>query len=223
MASAFISDLGLSKRCFAVTVSRGSGDAANKTLGAKVTGVVHSAEGLSFTLQPAALPMPVPEEAAAGARLVSLGARLSGEVLTVRGLPEGTYRLFIDGTEVGSYDAAALATKVELADHPKTLLYQQAQRVAVLNARRHAESVLPIRELWRWRKIVARVRADLAAHPDDPLLQRRLTAHSRHLEDFDADLAKYQAVGRAIEDEIYQANQPPKLNFRLERATRVGP
>src|SRR5262249_47923288 len=103
----------------------------------------------------------------------------------------------------------------------KTPQYQQAVRVAALNAKRQAESELPIRALWRWRKIVDRVRADLTAHPGDAQIERRLAAHGEHVRNFDADLAKYELAGRAIEDEIYRANQPPLLRFRLVRIADI--
>lgn len=219
MAYSLVSDLGLSKRSSTIEITRGTGsEAVAKVTGGKITEARYTDTGLEFTFHPAGLPMAVPGAAKAGASLIPLGHRLSYEALHVHGLAAGRYQLFINDQPVGEYTADTLASKLELENNERTPQYQQAMRVAALNAQRHEQSVLPLRDLWRFRKIVQRIRNDLAASPNDDAIKRRLAVHGKKVENFDADAAKYEALGKALEDQIYQENQPQPLRFRITRA-----
>ncbi len=219
MAYSLVSDLGLSKRSSTIEITRGTGsEAVAKVTGGKVSETRYTETGLEFIFHPAGLPMAVPEAAKAGAALIPLGHRLSYEALYVHGLAAGRYQLFINDQIIGEYSADTLASKLELESNERTPQYQQAVRVAALNAQRHEQSELPLRDLWRYRKIVQRIRNDLAASPNDEAIQRRLAVHGKKVENFDADAAKYEAIGKALEDQIYQSNQPQPLHFRITLA-----
>lgn len=223
MAYALASDLGLSKRSSTIEITRGTdGAAVAKVTGGKIAEARYGDAGVEFTFHPAGLPMSVPEDAKAGAALIPLGHRLSYEALYVHGLAPGRYQLFINEQLIGEYPADVLASKLELQSNERTPQYQQAEQVAALNARRNAESVTPLRDLWRFRKIVQRIRAELAATPNDEAIQRRLVVHGEKVKNFDADIAKYEAVGQALEDQIYQANQPQLLRFKITLAAADG-
>ena len=219
MAYSLVSDLGLSKRSSTIEITRGAGgDAVAKVAGGRVTETRYTDRGLEFIFHPAGLPMSVPQAAKAGAALIPLGHRLSYEALYVHGLAAGRYQLFINDQLIGEYAADTLASKLELESNERTPQYQQAVRVAALNSQRNEQSVLPLRDLWRYRKIVERIRTDLAAATNDKTIQRRLAVHGEKVKNFDADAAKYEAIGKALEDEIYQANQPQPLRFKITRA-----
>lgn len=219
MAYALASDLGLSKRSSTIEITRGADSSAvAKATGGKIAEARYHDAGLEFTFHPVGLPLPVPEAAKAGAALIPLGHRLSYEALYVHGLAPGRYQLFINDQLIGEYSADVLASKLELQSNERTPQYQQAMRVAALNAQRTEQSVLPLRDLWRFRKIVQRIRTDLAANPNDEAIQRRLAVHGEKVKNFDADIAKYEAVGKALEDQIYQANQPQPLRFKITLA-----
>jgi lysophospholipase L1-like esterase len=216
MAYSLVSDLGLSKRSSTIELTRGAGgDAVSKVTGGKITDARYTATGIEFIFHPAGLPMSVPEAAKAGAALIPLGHRLSYEALYVHGLAAGRYQLFINDQPIGEYAADTLASKLELETNERTPQYQQAVRVAALNAQRNEQSVLPLRDLWRYRKIVQRIRNDLAVSPNDEAIQRRLAVHGEKLKNIEADATKYEAIGKALEDQIYQANQPQPLRFRI--------
>lgn len=218
MAYAFASDLGLSKRCSTIDLSRGTGDAAvAKVTGGKVTDARYLADGVEFTFHPVSLPLPVSPDAKVGADLIPLGHRLSYEAIYIHNLPAGRYSLQIEDREIGVYTAATLESKLELENIESTPQYQQAARVMELNARRNVETVVPLRDLWRAQKTLARTRRELAAAPDDPALKKRITAYERKLSDFDQQVAELKRQSQAIEDEIYLANQPRPLHFRLVR------
>lgn len=92
-------------------------------------GVIH------FNYLPEALPFPIDEPAREALQWVPLVEALNREMLTISDLPEGLYRLDIDGNTVGEFTAAALAQGVNLAmeDTPQK---QQAQ--ALLKIYKHA-------------------------------------------------------------------------------------
>src|SRR6185436_7553557 len=95
--------------------------------------------------------------------------------------------------------------------------YQQAVRVAELNARRNTECVVPLRDLWRAKKTLDRTKRELAAAPGDEKLQKRATSYERKLADFDGQIEALESKGRRMEDEIYQINQPQPLHFKITR------
>jgi lysophospholipase L1-like esterase len=224
MAYSLVSDLGLSKRSSTIEITRGAGgDAVAKVTGGTITETRYTDSGIEFVFHPTGLPMSVPEAAKAGAALIPLGHRLSYEALYVHGLAAGRYQLLINDQLIGEYTADTLASKLELESNERTPEYQQAVRVAALNAQRNEQSVLPLRDLWRYRKIVERIRTDLAASPNDDAIKRRLAVHGEKVKNFEADIAKYEAIGKALEDQIYEANQPQPLRFKLVLAAADKP
>lgn len=103
----------------------------------KVTNLKASPGELSFDCLEAALPFPVPAGTQAALKLVPFQQDLNEELLKVTGLADGKYTLSIDDQAVGQYDAAELASGVNLAVNTKTPQYQQALAVDALNTKRH--------------------------------------------------------------------------------------
>ena len=218
MAYAIASDLGLSKRCSTIDVSRGSGDAAVvKVTGGKVTDARYVADGLEFTFHPASLPLPVPEAARVGASLIPLGHRLGYEAIYLHGLPAGAYALSINDQPIGNYTAAVLESKLELENIESTPQYQQALQVMELNAKRNIEVVVPLRDLWRAQKTLLRTRRELAASPDDAALKKRITAYERKLANVEEQIAEFETKSKVFDEAIYKVNQPQALQFRIVR------
>jgi len=206
------------KRCSTIDVARGKRDAAVvKVTGGKVTDAHYTADGLEFTFHPQCLPLPVPEPARIGAGLIPLGHRLSYEAIYLHGLPAGNYGLSIDDTPIGTYAAATLESKLELESIETTPEYRQAVEVMELNARRNTEAVLPLRDLWRAQKTLTRTRGELAAAPSDEALKKRITAYERKLSNFEEQIATWETKARELEEQIYEANRPRPLRFRLIR------
>jgi hypothetical protein len=224
MASAFASDLGLPKGGCAIELSRTEGGAPTaKATGGKITDEHFTSEGLEFKFQPLSLPMPVPAAAKDGADMIPRGQKLSSEVLRIHGLAPGNYRLLINGSEIGVYAADVLDSELELEGNARTPQNQQAGRVAELNAQRNEQVVAPLRDLWRARKTLERTKRELAAAPEDATLKKRAFSYERKLHDFDSQIEALDAKSKTLEDQIYQANQPQVLSFRLERVPTTNP
>jgi hypothetical protein len=58
------------------------------------------------------------------------------EMLTITDLKPGSYKLLIDGNEIGTWDAKDLAAGINLAEQTRTPQYQQAVAIRELNEER---------------------------------------------------------------------------------------
>lgn len=118
--------------------------------GCTVEDIRSNAAGVEFVCREQALPFVIPQEGgmqgasfwgiagkaaaqieeAGGAPLIPFQTELNREILCVTGLPSGSYEVRIDGVVIGTYDAALLATGVNLAENSKTPQYAQALALA---------------------------------------------------------------------------------------------
>ncbi len=118
-------------------VSRMAVDAGNGRVttsdNATVSDVAKKADGVTFTALEKALPYPVHPRAAQIAPYLPIEAEMNQEILSVGGLPEGTYAVKIDGTEVGRFAAQELAKGINLAMNDKTPQYKQAGKALWTN------------------------------------------------------------------------------------------
>lgn len=123
--------------CVSTTVLAADSAKIIEQVNCKVSNLKASQEEVSFDSLEAALPFPVPLGAHGAMKLVPFQQELNEEFLKVSGLADGKYKLFIDDQAVGQYDAAELASGVNLAVNTKTPQYQQALAVDALNTKRH--------------------------------------------------------------------------------------
>ncbi len=218
MAFALLSDLGVPRMVSNITLSRAADNTlASKAVGGTISDARYTSDGLEFTFAAAGLPLAVPEDAQIGAKLTSLGHRLSREAVEVHGLAPGKYQLLIDGEPVGRYDASTLERFVELQGNAKTPQYRQAQAVVALNEERNKSVMQPLRNLWRDKKILNRSKIQLSATPDNEKLKETVAGLEKKLANFDEQVAALDAQAKAFEDRIYQQNQPPARKYQLVR------
>ena len=218
MATAIIDNLGLPRQVSNIQiVGRDGRDAQVNARGGEVTGLNWGENRIEFQWQAESLPWVVPEDAQLGAELTKLGHRLSREAIEVHGLAPGRYVLSIDGTEVGSYTHVQLARHVELQSNSETPQYAQAMEVAILNKQRNEGPVRGLRGEWSRFQGFARTRRSAEGSPDDAQLQTRLAELTAQIEGMDERAAEHEAAAREIEDQIFQANQPPARTYVLER------
>ena len=109
-----------------VDVGTGRGTAVN----ADVSDVKTGSGEVSFSVLAKALPFPVPARAKGFVSECEVEAKLNDERLRVTGLDDDTtYRLTIDGEEVGTWRGAQLGQGIGLGFNERTPQYRQAQRV----------------------------------------------------------------------------------------------
>lgn len=112
----------------------------------KVSAVKRSAGGISFDYLAKALPYPCDSVAEHGwgnvhpqrdaLKIVPFTEEFNQELLRVRGLAEGDYRLVIDGQPVAQFSAEAFAKGINMATLTNTPQYRQACEVMYLNEER---------------------------------------------------------------------------------------
>ncbi|MEQ8853648.1 SGNH/GDSL hydrolase family protein [Gimesia sp.] len=222
MAFALLSDMNVQRQVSRITVSKKTnGEATSTARGGKLSDLTFSDDGVSFTWQADSLPWVVPAEAKLGAELTKLGHRMSQESLSIHDLPPGRYELSIDGEVVGQYSNTTLARHVELQGNPKTPQYQQAMQVALLNKERNEGPVKNKRNTWRVFQVYARMKRELDAQGDqkDEKSVAKLAELDKRLADQDRVIQESEAAAKALEDKIYEINQPEARKYVLKKVT----
>lgn len=163
---------------------------------------------VSYTVKTKALPWAVIGDAPIGARLTRAGHTLGQESHIVVGLKSGRYDLVINGQNVGVFDERMFAVHAEIEDDPDSPTYQQAQRVFALNKKRNDEAIHPLRDLYGQRK--GRLR--------NARTKNDMKEFEAWLPEFRAKEAALVKKAEEIENEIYQANQPPVLKVEVKPA-----
>ena len=219
MATAIINDLGVPRQVSNInlTLPAGEGKPQARATGGKVSDLQVTPEGVSFTFEAESLPWVLPEDARLGAKLTRLGHRLGKESLEVHGLPAGQYALIIDGVEVGRYASAALERHVELQENDKTPQFQQALKVAMLNKQRNEGPISKLRGEWSKFQQFARTRRSAAEQPNNEMVQKQLATLTEQVQGIDERVAQHNAEAKAIEDQIFQINQPPARKYELRK------
>ncbi len=101
-----------------------------KSINADVSKLTRAADGtLSFTVLEKALPFPCKPSTWKFAAELPIAEELNQEVLSVTGLTNGTYTLFIDGTAVATHTAKEWSDGINLAMNEKTPQFKHAQAV----------------------------------------------------------------------------------------------
>lgn len=86
----------------------------------------------TFTYAPTALPIPADRHYMSDDRLYPLTDRLNREIIRIKGLPDGAYRLAAGGNPIGTFSAANLAKGVNIAtlDTPSQRRAQEGLKIA---------------------------------------------------------------------------------------------
>lgn len=146
MAYLFLKDQGAPKYVASIGIDAASKKVIQKN-NCKITHLKVKKDEVSFTAFEKALPFPVRESARQALGIVPFMNDLNQEILQVKDLAPGRYRLWIDSKEIGIFDAVELEKGINLADMTETPQYQQAMQVANLNQKRHDLSVNVLRNI----------------------------------------------------------------------------
>lgn len=218
MAAAIIHDLGLPRQVSNIVISLpAEGRPRVRAANGEVSDLTVTDDGLAFTFTAKALPWVVPEEARLGARLCRLGHRLGKEGLEIHGLRPGQYVLSIDDVEVGRYSSEALERHIELQENEKTPQFQQALAVALLNKQRNEGPIGKLRGEWAQFQQYARARRTVSEQPGNEQAAKQLAALEEKIAGIDERVAQHNAEAQAIEDQIFQQNQPKPRRYVLKR------
>ena len=218
MAAAMIEDLGLpvivSRMSF--TLEDGAWSSASES--AEIADLKGSSDELSFTALEHSLPWVPPEEAQLGVHLTDLGRRFGRQTLSVSGLPAGMYSVLIDGEEVIRATEGELRDGLALHAVTKTPQYQQAAKVAELNRQRNEGPVKTLRNEWVHFQSWKFLQAQVDKNPGDEAEKRRLKDVEKKLPGMEERVKAAEAAALAIEDEIFEINQPLTHRFAIQTA-----
>ena len=217
MATAIISDICPRSSVSSITIQEKAGKLSAAGFNGKVEDFQAEGDSVRFTFTANALPWVLPPEALPGYKLTAAGHRYSNEAFSARNLKPGKYELKIDGQSVGTWADGQLAFRVELEANEKTPQYQQALRVAMLNKERTEKAVHPLRDLWLQVKMRQRGLNLLAAKKAPELAKAQAAFAQWKANEFKAGVAKFEALARDYEEQIYQANRPVARKYELVR------
>ena len=204
MAAAILSDLCARSSVSSISIQQRAGKPTAMAANGKITDFQAEGDAMRFTFTANALPWVLPLEAMPGYHLIHAGHRYGVESFIARNLKPGKYELKIDGQSVGVWADSQLAFRVELEANDKTPQYQQALRVALLNKDRNEKAVRPLRNLWLQVKVWQQ---QVASQPAKKEAFAKWMAA-----EFQPGVAKFAALAKDYEQQIYHANQP-KLRF----------
>jgi hypothetical protein len=172
---------------------------------------------IAFTFTSASLPWVLPPEAAEGMKLLKPTMKLNNERVIVRGLKPGTYELKIDGQAIGRWTEKEFNSGVDLAGLTTTPQYQQALQVALLNVKRNALGEHPMRIPWAQlkgqRAMLQAEETKPKANPEN--LARRKKQFDAFREKMQKEVEVFVKDSLAVEEEIYQANQPLARKYEV--------
>ncbi len=218
MATAIITDLNLPRQVSNIVITHPDfGEARPRTAGGTLSDLKATSDSIEFTWKAESLPWVVPQEAQPGAKLNRMGHRLSRESLAIHGLPPGRYSLSIDGTEVGTYTASALARHIELQSNEKTPQYQQALKVAELNKARNEGPIGRLRTEWSKFQRFARLQRTVEQQPDNEQARKDLENLTAQVADRAGRIDQANAEAKALEDQIFEINQPQPRKYVIKR------
>lgn len=217
MAYAMIDDLGLRKPLSTIRLQTSKDGWKATANGGQLSQLKATERGIEFHWLASGLPWVLPEEAQPGVDLLKLGHRATKESLEIHGLEPGRYRLVIDDVVVGEYSHVNLSRHIELQGNSRTPQYQQALKVAMLNKRRNEGPVRALRDSWRLFQSWARRDRELKSQPGNSQLAAAVARDEDKLASLMQTVGKAKAEAAAIEDEIYQANQPKLRHFVLTK------
>ncbi|RCH55192.1 hypothetical protein DJ568_08370 [Mucilaginibacter hurinus] len=145
MAYLFLKAQGFANKPVADVVINASKRRVEKSVNATVTNVLVKGNDISFDYLAGSLPYPLDTIArgwgqqspqSKALKVVPFMDEFNREVITVKGLTAGTYKLLIDNQQIGEWSGEQIAAGVNLAEQMYTPQYQQAIQIRELNEER---------------------------------------------------------------------------------------
>lgn len=134
------------------------------------------------------------------------GLGLNDDLLRVRGLEPGVYRVLMNGDWALEADSSELANGIALERHAASPAYRQSLELALLNAERNDLAMRPYRDAQERMKSVRRT------HGDD--LDRVREERAK----LESELRRLFELAQAYEDRIHELAAPRSYRLEIKRA-----
>jgi len=129
MAYQFIKSMGASPLISKISIENNLKSSQKSSQNCKILSLNKNPKRLTFEVKEHALPFPISETQKNGAKLVDIDNQLNSQLLSVKGLSNGSYELRIDSQKIATFTNEELAKGVNLAVYIQTPQYQQAMDV----------------------------------------------------------------------------------------------
>jgi lysophospholipase L1-like esterase len=145
MAYLFLKAQGLANQVVADMAINAGNNKVTHQMNCRVSNITGDSKVLSFDYLANSLPYPIDtiprgwgnkKKQSEALKVVPFIQEFNQELLTVKGLKEGNYRLKIDGENIGQWPAKQFSDGINLAEEVRTPQYQQAITVRELNEER---------------------------------------------------------------------------------------
>jgi lysophospholipase L1-like esterase len=237
MAYLFLKTQGLADKPVADFAVNAKSKAVTKSVNCTISNVIGTNENISFDYLANSLPYPFDTVAVKGGwanhnrqseglKYVPFMQEFDREMLTVKGLKSGTYKLMMDGQEIGQWDAKDLEAGINLAEQIYTPEYQQSLAIMQMNEERW--------EIERRLRNYAFIQYDLLKqkgllYADNKAAMDTVTSNSKNNPFVNGNRDNYikaqykvvrdswQKEQEALVDEIYTVNKPQvhKVTLKL--------
>lgn len=145
MAYLFLKAQGLDNQYVADLSINAQSKKVLKAVNCRISNITAGADSVGFNYLANSLPYPIDtiprgwgnrKKQADALKVVPFTKEFNQELLSVKGLKEGDYKVMIDGEQIGSWSGRQLADGVNMAEITTTPQYQQAIQVRELNEER---------------------------------------------------------------------------------------
>jgi len=147
MAYLFLKTQGLANKPVADFSVNAKSKAVSKAINCSITNVTGIDDHISFNYLANSLPYPMDTVAVGGdwgahnkqiggTKYVPFTQEFNREILAVKGLKDGNYKLIMDGQEIGQWSAKDISEGINLAEQTYTPEYQQALAIMHMNEER---------------------------------------------------------------------------------------
>jgi hypothetical protein len=145
MAYLFLKAQGLDNQFVADVSINAQSKKVLKAVNCRVGGITAAGDSIAFNYLANSLPYPIDtiprgwgnrKKQADALKVVPFTKEFNQELLSIKGLKDGDYKLLIDGEQIGNWSARQLADGINLAEVTTTPQYQQAIQVRELNEER---------------------------------------------------------------------------------------
>lgn len=132
MAYEFLKSTGGSEYVSKMVVNRNVAESRQKSINCSIKNTAYRKQHISFDVKEESLPFPVSNEAKPALEMIPFTEHFNKELLQVEEIPDGTYQLFIDNNEIGTFSSLQLVEGINIALFENTPQYQQAMKIMCL-------------------------------------------------------------------------------------------
>ncbi len=184
----------------------------SKTFNATVTNLKKGKNQISFELIENAIPFPISPDAATALKYMPVN-EFNNELLELRGIDKGMYKLKIGNEEIGSFTSDELSIGLNLATNSKTPQYKQSQVVSV-KLKSAFDKRVKLRDLLYAKIMITKANIDINEHEKFKSFvdakRKENSYFGRALDIYTLNHNKIDSIESAIKDDLNKARELSK-------------